>query len=53
MYTHPLVFDVSWIKDDMLTKCVFSQGSDPGVKINIYWPPVTSYTVPGPSVFTC
>ncbi|EGO61029.1 hypothetical protein NEUTE1DRAFT_98179 [Neurospora tetrasperma FGSC 2508] len=28
-------------------------GSDPGVKISIYWPPVTSYTVPGPSVFTC
>ncbi|KAK1753295.1 glycoside hydrolase [Echria macrotheca] len=28
-------------------------GSDPGVKINIYWPVVTSYKVPGPSVFTC
>lgn len=30
-------------------RCV-SQGSDPGVKIYIYLPPVTSYTVPGPDV---
>ncbi|KAK7701667.1 hypothetical protein SLS64_010115 [Diaporthe eres] len=29
------------------------KGTDPGVKINIYYPPVTSYTVPGPDVFTC
>jgi hypothetical protein len=29
------------------------KGSDPGVTINIFWPVVTSYTVPGPSVFTC
>lgn len=29
------------------------QGSDPGVKISIYWPPVTNYQIPGPSVFTC
>ncbi|KAK4211232.1 putative glycoside hydrolase family 61 protein [Rhypophila decipiens] len=29
------------------------KGSDPGVKISIYWPPVTNYVVPGPSVFTC
>ena len=29
------------------------QGSDPGVKISIYYPPVTNYKVPGPSVFTC
>ncbi|KAF9454848.1 lytic polysaccharide monooxygenase [Macrolepiota fuliginosa MF-IS2] len=29
------------------------QGSDPGITINIYNPPVTSYTVPGPSVFSC
>ncbi|KAL2152264.1 hypothetical protein VTH82DRAFT_5448 [Thermothelomyces myriococcoides] len=28
-------------------------GNDPGVKINIYYPPVTDYKVPGPSVFTC
>jgi len=28
-------------------------GSHPGVKINLYWPVVTSYSVPGPSVFTC
>jgi len=28
-------------------------GSDPGITINIYYPPVTSYTIPGPSVFTC
>lgn len=29
------------------------QGSDPGVKLSIYWPPVTNYKVPGPPVFTC
>ena len=28
-------------------------GSDPGVTKNIYYPPVTSYVIPGPSVFTC
>ncbi|KAK0742237.1 glycoside hydrolase [Apiosordaria backusii] len=28
-------------------------GSHPGVKISIYWPPVTNYQIPGPSVFTC
>ncbi|KAG8956481.1 hypothetical protein FRC03_010817 [Tulasnella sp. 419] len=28
-------------------------GSDPGITINIYYPPVTSYTIPGPPVFTC
>ncbi|KAJ3751403.1 glycoside hydrolase family 61 protein [Lentinula detonsa] len=28
-------------------------GTDPGVTINIYYPPVTNYTVPGPDVFTC
>ncbi|KAK3366219.1 glycoside hydrolase family 61 protein [Lasiosphaeria ovina] len=28
-------------------------GTDPGVKISIYWPPLTSYTIPGPSVFAC
>ncbi|KAI0310684.1 glycoside hydrolase, partial [Amylostereum chailletii] len=27
-------------------------GSDPGITINIYQP-LTSYTVPGPEVFTC
>jgi len=29
------------------------KGSDPGVKVNIYNPPITSYKIPGPSVFTC
>jgi hypothetical protein len=29
------------------------QGSDPGVKLSIYWPPVTNYQIPGPKVFTC
>jgi len=28
-------------------------GSDPGVLVNIYYPPLTSYTIPGPAVFTC
>ncbi|KAK3370459.1 glycoside hydrolase family 61 protein [Podospora didyma] len=28
-------------------------GTDPGVKLSIYWPVVTSYKVPGPAVFTC
>ncbi|KAF8294821.1 hypothetical protein DL93DRAFT_2068470, partial [Clavulina sp. PMI_390] len=28
-------------------------GSDPGILINIYYPTVTSYTIPGPPVFTC
>ncbi|KAJ4301997.1 hypothetical protein N0V88_002128 [Collariella sp. IMI 366227] len=29
------------------------QGTDPGIKLSIWWPPVTNYPVPGPSVFTC
>ena len=29
------------------------KGSDPGVTVNIYWPPLTSYKAPGPDVFTC
>ncbi|KAJ0104320.1 glycoside hydrolase family 61 protein [Diaporthe amygdali] len=29
------------------------KGTDPGVKVNIYYPPLTSYTIPGPSIFTC
>ncbi|KAL0577155.1 hypothetical protein V5O48_004831 [Marasmius crinis-equi] len=29
------------------------KGSDPGITISIYWPPVTSYTIPGPKVLTC
>ncbi|KAI0031076.1 glycosyl hydrolase family 61-domain-containing protein, partial [Vararia minispora EC-137] len=29
------------------------KGTDPGVTINIYYPPVTSYTIPGPPVFSC
>ncbi|KAF8300469.1 hypothetical protein DL93DRAFT_2173412 [Clavulina sp. PMI_390] len=28
-------------------------GSDPGILINIYYPAVTNYTIPGPPVFTC
>ncbi|KAL2260051.1 hypothetical protein VTK26DRAFT_6080 [Humicola hyalothermophila] len=28
-------------------------GSDPGVTISIYWPPVTNYQIPGPRPFTC
>ncbi|KAG9002018.1 hypothetical protein FRB94_004168 [Tulasnella sp. JGI-2019a] len=28
-------------------------GTDPGITIDIYYPPVTSYTIPGPPVFTC
>ncbi|KAG6907062.1 hypothetical protein DXG01_010708 [Tephrocybe rancida] len=28
-------------------------GSDPGITVNIYYPVLTSYTIPGPSVFTC
>jgi hypothetical protein len=35
----------------LLTHC--QQGSDPGVKLSIYWPPVTNYKIPGPNVFTC
>ena len=38
-------------EDEKLT--LLLKGSDPGVTINIYYPPVTSYTVPGPKVFTC
>ncbi|KAL0059815.1 hypothetical protein AAF712_013414 [Marasmius tenuissimus] len=29
------------------------EGTDPGVTFNLYWPPFTSYTIPGPKVFTC
>ncbi|KAJ8096256.1 hypothetical protein PM082_011403 [Marasmius tenuissimus] len=29
------------------------KGTDPGVTFNLYWPPFTSYTIPGPKVFTC
>ncbi|GLB39541.1 putative glycoside hydrolase family 61 [Lyophyllum shimeji] len=29
------------------------KGTDPGITVNIYYPPLTSYTIPGPSVFTC
>ncbi|KIO33559.1 glycoside hydrolase family 61 protein, partial [Tulasnella calospora MUT 4182] len=28
-------------------------GTDPGITINIYYPPVTNYTIPGPRPFTC
>ncbi|CAE6530259.1 unnamed protein product [Rhizoctonia solani] len=27
--------------------------TDPGITINIYYPPVTNYTIPGPRPFTC
>ncbi|EJF60005.1 glycoside hydrolase family 61 protein [Dichomitus squalens LYAD-421 SS1] len=29
------------------------KGSDPGITVNIYYPPLTNYTIPGPAVFTC
>ncbi|ROT37052.1 glycoside hydrolase family 61 protein [Sodiomyces alkalinus F11] len=29
------------------------RGSDPGVSISIYWPPVTNYQIPGPQLFQC
>lgn len=29
------------------------QGSDPGITLSIYWPPVENYIIPGPDVFTC
>ncbi|SPO02181.1 related to cel1 protein precursor [Cephalotrichum gorgonifer] len=29
------------------------KGSDPGVQISIYYPPVTNYVIPGPKLFTC
>ncbi|KAL7273452.1 hypothetical protein RUND412_003688 [Rhizina undulata] len=29
------------------------EGTDPGITINIYWPVVTNYTIPGPRPFTC
>ncbi|KAH9936772.1 glycoside hydrolase family 61 protein [Epithele typhae] len=28
-------------------------GSDPGITINIYYPTVKNYTIPGPALFTC
>ncbi|TDL15573.1 glycoside hydrolase family 61 protein [Rickenella mellea] len=28
-------------------------GTDPGITFNLYWPVPTSYTIPGPAVFTC
>ncbi|KAF7984313.1 hypothetical protein HWV62_15295 [Athelia sp. TMB] len=27
--------------------------TDPGVTVDIYWPLLTNYTIPGPPVFTC
>ena len=33
-------------------KKILHAGTDPGIKINIYQT-LTSYTVPGPAVFTC
>ncbi|KAG6810318.1 hypothetical protein H0H92_012432 [Tricholoma furcatifolium] len=27
--------------------------TDPGITINIYYPTLTNYTIPGPAVFTC
>ncbi|KAG9018747.1 hypothetical protein FRB90_010054 [Tulasnella sp. 427] len=29
------------------------KGTDPGITINIYYPAVTNYTIPGPRPFTC
>ncbi|KAG9084476.1 hypothetical protein FS749_005205 [Ceratobasidium sp. UAMH 11750] len=28
-------------------------GSDPGILVNIYYPPLKNYTIPGPRPFTC
>ncbi|KAG9226256.1 hypothetical protein CCMSSC00406_0003135 [Pleurotus cornucopiae] len=28
-------------------------GTDPGIKLSIYYPPVTNYVIPGPPVFSC
>ncbi|KAL4260055.1 Lytic polysaccharide monooxygenase AA9 [Pleurotus pulmonarius] len=28
-------------------------GTDPGILIGIYYPPITNYIIPGPAVFTC
>ncbi|CCO29794.1 hypothetical protein BN14_03815 [Rhizoctonia solani AG-1 IB] len=28
------------------------KGTEPGLLINIYWPPVTNYTIPGPAVWS-
>ncbi|KAH7106250.1 glycosyl hydrolase family 61-domain-containing protein [Auriculariales sp. MPI-PUGE-AT-0066] len=29
------------------------KGSDPGITLSIYYPPVTNYVIPGPRPFTC
>ncbi|KAG7101811.1 endo-beta-1 like protein [Verticillium longisporum] len=29
------------------------KGTDPGVQLSIYYPPVTNYIIPGPRPFTC
>jgi len=29
------------------------KGTDPGITVNIYYPLLTSYTIPGPPVFSC
>jgi len=29
------------------------QGSDPGITVSIYYPPLTNYVIPGPRPFTC
>ncbi|KAI1790632.1 glycoside hydrolase family 61 protein [Ganoderma leucocontextum] len=29
------------------------KGSDPGITVNIYYPPLANYTIPGPAVFSC
>ncbi|KAH8833368.1 glycoside hydrolase [Flagelloscypha sp. PMI_526] len=29
------------------------KGTDPGITVNIYWPVLTNYTIPGPAVFKC
>jgi hypothetical protein len=28
-------------------------GTDPGITINIYYPAITNFTIPGPALFTC
>ncbi|KAG8749747.1 hypothetical protein FRC12_013254, partial [Ceratobasidium sp. 428] len=35
-----------------LTSTSITIGTEPGLLINIYWPPVTNYTLPGPAVWS-
>ena len=46
------LFKYCTVLNVMLTVYIDSP-NDPGLLINIYYPVPTSYTAPGPSVFTC